>query len=697
MRQSLAALVWLLAQPVLFHWQVLITGKGTLPFDLPSFHAPLASAALDAFHHHRFPWWDPYIYAGYPLHADLQAQILYPPAWLFFWKALARESTFFYWLEWETVLHISLAGLLAWWLLRRAGCGRWTALFGATVYQLGCFFSSQVQHLGAVSAAAWMPLVWLAVLELAAGFSVRWFAALSIGLAMAFLAGFPATILVVYGSAVAVAAGFWLARRASPRLLLWTALGVLASAVLVAAQLVPTMLWSPYSQTSLRWMWSNGGGLPWKVLCSALWPDWFHVFDPKRYHEPYNLTFMYLYHGQAALWLFLAAPWLRMKLPGRLFAVLAVLFLLVMLGNSVPGSNFLFNRLPRMLRGAAYVEFAMAAFSLALSVAAAFALEHLSRGRRAWIPLAVALITAVELYAVASGRFMNYGEGSWKFVDSPGTWFNYPAILEHVHDQINATTPPARTDSNQEEFRLVSLAQSVRVPSLSGDNPLAPLRMLEYRKIFCESVEWARRYTVKDVASPLLPAAGVGFLLRWGSVPANDEQSLRQAGWQRDSWDAPAPLVLFRNTAPTPRYYLVAQVRQARSADEARHMLRSADPRREAVVEASLGWRAGQPSALPPVEVLSYRPDRIDLRTNAAAPTYLVLAEGWAPDWRALVDGRTARPYPTDLAFQGLPLTAGPHRITLEYKPVATYAAMWLSGFAWLVLVVSMAAESRKR
>src|SRR5215467_6829168 len=106
MRQSLAALVWLLAQPVLFHWQVLITGKGTLPFDLPSFHAPLASAALDAFHHHRFPWWDPYIYAGYPLHADLQAQILYPPAWPVFAKAaMGQAYTLFYWLEWETVLH----------------------------------------------------------------------------------------------------------------------------------------------------------------------------------------------------------------------------------------------------------------------------------------------------------------------------------------------------------------------------------------------------------------------------------------------------------------------------------------------------------------------------------------------------------------------------------------------------------------
>jgi hypothetical protein len=688
MPRSLLAILWLLCQPVVFHWKTLISKKGTIPFDLPAFHMPLAAAVVDALRDHRFPWWDPYIYAGYPLHADLQAQILYPPAWLVFWKAVARESTVLYWLEWENVLHVSLAGILAWWLLRRAGCGRWPALFGATVYQLGCFFCSQIQHLGAVCGAAWMPLVWLAILELAGGFSAPWFAALAGALAMAFLAGFPAMILVVYGSALAVAGGFRLSRRAPAWLLLWTGLGVLASMVLVAAQLVPTVLWGPHSQTSLRWTWASGGGLPPKALWSVLWPDWFHVFTPDRYREPFNLTFMYLYHGQAALWLLLAAPWLRTRLPARLFAILVIVFALVMLGSSVPGAEFLFTLLPHTVRGAAYVEFALAAFSLSFAVAAALALEHLTRGRRVWIAGLVAVLTSVELIAVASNRFMNFGEGTWKAADSPGNWFQQPAMLRQVQDWLHETVPPARTDTTQREFRLVAVVQAVRVPSLSGDNPLAPLRMLAYRKLFCQGDDWTRFYTVENVASPLLRAGGVGFLLRYGNVDEKDEASLRQAGWDRIAWEPPAPLAVFRTREPASRYYLAEDVRRAGSETEARDLLRTTDPRRVAIVEGQPAWITPPAGPRIPVKVVSYRPDRIELETNAAGPAWLVAAESWAPDWRALVDGRAADLYPTNLAFQGLPLGAGQHHVTLEYVPRATYAAIAVSGLAWLGMTV---------
>src|SRR6266849_4700257 len=183
--RTLAVILWLIVQPIVFHWRALISQTTYLPFDLPGFHTPLATAVVEALSNRRFPLWDPYIYAGYPIHADIQAQILYPPAWpAFLISALGNDYTIFYWLEWETVLHISLAGLFTAWLLRRLGCGWSATLFGATIYQLGCFFSAQAQHLGAVCGAAWMPLAWLAVTELAKEFSARWFAALAGALAM---------------------------------------------------------------------------------------------------------------------------------------------------------------------------------------------------------------------------------------------------------------------------------------------------------------------------------------------------------------------------------------------------------------------------------------------------------------------------------------------------------------------------------
>ena len=86
--------------------------------------------------------------------------------------------------------------------------------------------------------------------------------------------------------------------------------------------------------------------------------------------------------------------------------------------------------------------------------------------------------------------------------------------------------------------------------------------------------------------------------------------------------------------------------------------------------------------------MVSYRPDRVELRTTAVRPAYLVIAESWAPGWRARLDGRPADLHPTNLAFQGLPLPAGSHRVIFEYVPTTAYAAFGVSALAWLALAL---------
>jgi hypothetical protein len=689
------ALLWLVLQPVIFHWNAVIRRTTYVPWDLPGFHTPLESGVVEALSRHRLPLWDPYTYAGYPLHANSQAQIFYPLAWPVFAKTVwSKPGQLFYWLEWETVLHISLAGLFTWWLLRRAGCGYWPALFGATVYQLGFFFTSQVQHLGAVCAAAWMPLVWLALLELARRFSWPWFGALAAALALSFLAGFMAMTLVVYGSAVALALGLWISRRAQARVLGWTALAILASLLLIAAQLVPTAMWGPHSHASLRWMWAPGEGIPPYALLSAIRPDWFHVFEPDQYKERFNLTFMYFYSGQAALWLALAAPWLRTSLPARLFGGLAAVFTIVMFGSFTPGYLFLFHLLPHAVQGAVYIHFVMAAVSLAVAIAAALALAHIGSGRRAWVAAVVTVATCLELWAVGSNRSLNTAQGSWKLIDSCDIYFERYSTLPVLRGWLYATTPPERLDSTQDNYRFATPAPATRLPALNGDDPFAPLRLLHYRQLFATGPYWIRRYPVADAASPLLPAANVGFLLHHGDVP--DLPALKAAGWEEIPWGDGKPLHVFRNSQVLPRYYLVPEVRAAESADAALRVLKGIDPRRVAVVEGAADAPASGATSPTPVEVVSYRPDRVELRATLDSPAYLVAAESWAPGWRARVNGRAARLYPTNLAFQGLPLAAGRQDIVLEYVPTAAYVAFVVSALSWLVLGCGMIYASRR-
>lgn len=88
---------------------------------------PLAWQISEGLREGRIALRDPYTYCGFPLHANVQAQMFYPPAWPSFAAA---------------------------------------ALFPAICCELSGFFVSQVLHLGAICGAAWIPMAWRGAVEL---------------------------------------------------------------------------------------------------------------------------------------------------------------------------------------------------------------------------------------------------------------------------------------------------------------------------------------------------------------------------------------------------------------------------------------------------------------------------------------------------------------------------------------------------
>ena len=76
------ALALLVVQPVIFYWRVLINPSAHIPYDIETFHLPLAAYIARCIRQGVLPLWDPFPYCGVPIHADLQAQLFYPPAWI---------------------------------------------------------------------------------------------------------------------------------------------------------------------------------------------------------------------------------------------------------------------------------------------------------------------------------------------------------------------------------------------------------------------------------------------------------------------------------------------------------------------------------------------------------------------------------------------------------------------------------------
>jgi hypothetical protein len=49
------------------------------------------------------------------------------------------------------------------------------------------------------------------------------------------------------------------------------------------------------------------------------------------------------------------------------------------------------------------------------------------------------------------------------------------------------------------------------------------------------------------------------------------------------------------------------------------------------------------------------------------------------------VNGRPTALYPTNLAFQGLPLGSGRQAVVLEYVPTPAYVAFGISALSWVL------------
>jgi hypothetical protein len=71
------------------------------------------------------------------------------------------------------------------------------------------------------------------------------------------------------------------------------------------------------------------------------------------------------------------------------------------------------------------------------------------------------------------------------------------------------------------------------------------------------------------------------------------------------------------------------------------------------------------------VRYLSSTPSKIEAEVTASAPSLAVFYEVYHPFWQARLDGRPVSLARVDLAFRGVPVPAGTHRITMAYEPRA--------------------------
>lgn len=93
--------------------------------------------------------------------------------------------------------------------------------------------------------------------------------------------------------------------------------------------------------------------------------------------------------------------------------------------------------------------------------------------------------------------------------------------------------------------------------------------------------------------------------------------------------------------------------------------------------------------------VVAERPGRVELEVEPAAEGKLVLADAWAPGWRAYVDGRAEPAWPEGALIScGVPVSAA--RVVLLYRPLYARAGAALTALALAAALSAALAAARR-
>ena len=344
-----------------------------------------AAASLRA--GHGFPLWNPYLFGGMPYVAAMSGDIFYPT---FLMRMIMPTDVA---MTWAFIIHIILAGLFTYILLRACRFSFYGALTGGLVYMMGGPISSYVSpgHDGKLYVSALLPLV-LFLLVRAIRDGKAWsYGALAIVIGLACLSPHPQ--LFQYMLLVSGAFALWLAfgsdnapalerRLAFKRLggsLVAVCLGTVMGAIQYTSvlQYVP---WSPRAGGLSGWAHATSYSFPPEELINTYIPQFTGMFDHYWGQNGIHLHSEYL--GVVALMLALLGvvyAWRPDRRSfGRFWFVTFIVALLWSLGGFTPFYHIVYALVPgtKYFRAPSTMIFVV---GLCVAIFAAFGAERLER------------------------------------------------------------------------------------------------------------------------------------------------------------------------------------------------------------------------------------------------------------------------------------------------------------------------------
>ncbi len=648
---------------VLF-WGTLWQGGTLIGGDTFSYYFPQKVFLSEALQRGEFPLWNPLVGAGYPVVAESQTGVLYPPTYLLY-RFLEVHVAY----SANQILHYIMAFIGMWAVGRRYGLSWGAAVLASLVYVYG-WFAPRICLEWAIIGGAYLPwCVWLLEGWLQTG-SRRCLLWLAPVFGLFLLAGhFHLAFITTLALSAYVAFFSEKGRPFSEKkaTLAWFGGVLLAGYLLAAVQLGPTLELMTRSQRQ-EFNPGNDPGYghipPWyltQVFSSWLWygPD----TDPDQslfqvgtlaYPCSTNKVEAHLYFGMVPLLLVVWAlgqglfqrqwPFSRSL---TLWLGIGILGLLLATGwpfvvlKHVPGFGY--------FRGAGRYGILMA-FAVSLLAGAAFD-EWLPAIRRTkyrpdlrWYGwLIVVGLTTWDLHTVS--RWVTYAV----MLDQP--------ILEHRQ------TSEIRTELARSGRPVRLWARGSNAATLLGVSAFPVYLGLGPREYF-EAPLASNYHEDEDLGNPAAVAKQAEWLRRNGVTHVLSFVPLNETEWSARlvylGLDQLLSRVWGRVTEPLYLYEIIEV--SGRVVDEQGQLLEAGSFEESA--------------------------NRLTLTVSPAAETTVVVRELAYPGWEVAVDGVPATARVVDSMYRGVEVTAGPHRIEWTYRPRSLWLGLGVSGVGLLVWVV---------
>ncbi len=146
----------------------------------------------------------------------------------------------------------------------------------------------------------------------------------------------------------------------------------------------------------------------------------------------------------------------------------------------------------------------------------------------------------------------------------------------------------------------------------------------------------------------------------------------------------------YLNSSYYPRAYFVKSVRVEKDRDKIIEILlgEGFKPRDEVILEEELNYEWKPSSVRESIEVISYEPNRVLIRTFSDKPRIMFLSDTYYPGWKAYMDGKQTRIYRANYMFRAVHLEPGEHKVKFEYSPLSFKLGSIITLFSLVLLAI---------